>query len=96
MGTPSQVCCVSLLGNRSLAVTLPADVDHPESQDVLVSNDACLQFGGGCLSGVAIAPFQLWLPPACLSPAEDRPVHSLLALLWYALSPWFCERLAVP
>ena len=29
---------------------------------------------------------------ACLSPAEDRPVHSLLALLWYALSPLFYER----
>ena len=43
------------------------DVNRPESQEVLVSNEACLQFGKGCLSGAAIAPFRLWLPsPACL------------------------------
>ena len=63
----SQVCRVSLLGSWSLAATLPADVDCPESQEVLVSNKACLQFGRWCFSGAAIAPFQLWLPsPACL------------------------------
>ena len=39
-----------------------ADVDRPESQEVLVSKEACLQFGKQCLSGAAIAPFQLWLP----------------------------------
>ena len=44
-GSPSQVCRVSLLGIRSLAATLPADVDHPESQEDLVSNEACLQLG---------------------------------------------------
>jgi len=38
-----------------------ADVDRPESQEVLVSKEACLQFGKQCLSGAAIAPFQLWL-----------------------------------
>ena len=66
-GMPSQVCCVSLLGNWSLSATLLADVDYPESQEVLVSNDVSLQFGIGCLSGAGIAPFQLWLPsPACL------------------------------
>ena len=48
-------------------MTLLADVNHPESQEVLVSNEVCLQFGIGCLSGAAIAPFWLWLPsPACL------------------------------
>ena len=41
MGTPSQVCHVSLLGSWSLAETLPADVNHPVSQEVLVSNKAC-------------------------------------------------------
>ena len=42
------------------------DVDHPEFQEVSVSNKACLQFGRWCFSGAAIAPFQLWLPsPAC-------------------------------
>ena len=38
-------------------MTLLVVVDHPESQEVLVSNEACLQFGRGCLSGAAIAPF---------------------------------------
>ena len=42
MGTPSQVCCVSLLGSWPLAATLPVDVDHPESQEILVSNEASL------------------------------------------------------
>ena len=54
-GAASQVCPVSLLGSWSLAATLPGDVDRPESQAVLVSNEACLQFGRGCLSGAAIA-----------------------------------------
>ena len=72
-GAPSQVCCVSLLGSSSLAATLLADVDHPESQEVLVSNKSCLQFGRGCLSGAAIAPFRLWLPsPACLQQGMGR------------------------
>ena len=39
-----------------------ADVNHPESQEVLVSNETCLQFGRLCLSGAAIALFWLWLP----------------------------------
>ena len=61
------VCRVSILGSWILAATLPADVDHPESQEVLVSREVCLQFGIGCLSGDVIALFRLWLPlPACL------------------------------
>ena len=40
----------------------PVDVDRPESQEVLVSTEACLQFGRYCLSGATIALFQLWLP----------------------------------
>ena len=64
---PSQVCLVSLLGSWSLTATLLADVDHPESQEVLVSSKACLQFGRWCLSGTAIAPFWPCLPsPAFL------------------------------
>ena len=67
IGTSSQVCLVSLLGSWSLAATLPADVNHPESKEISVSNEACLHFGRWCLSGAAIAPFWLWLPsPACL------------------------------
>ena len=47
--------------------TSQADVDCPESQEVLVSNKVCLQFGMGCFSGAAFAPFWLWLPwPSCL------------------------------
>ena len=57
----------SLLRSWSLAVTILEDVDQQESQEVLVSNEVCLQFGIGCLSGAVIAPFWLWLPsPACL------------------------------
>ena len=71
---PSQVCRVSLLGSWSLAATLPADVNHPESQEVLVSKEACLQFGRWCLSGAAIAPFWLGLPsPACLWRGMGQP-----------------------
>ena len=88
-GVPSQVCRVSLLGSWSLAATLLVDVDHPESQEVLVSNEASLQFGRWCLSGAAIAPFWLSLPsPACLW-WGNGPVCSRLALLF---SPLFCER----
>ena len=43
------------------------DVNCTESQEVLVSNEACLQFSRGCLSGATIASFWLWLPsPAYL------------------------------
>ena len=66
-------CRVSLLGSWSLAVTLPVDVDHPEPQEVLISNKACLQFGRWCLSGPTITHFRLWLPsPACLWRGMDR------------------------
>ena len=85
LGVP-WACRVSILGSWSLAATLPVGIDHPESQEVMVSREACLQFGTGCLSGAAIAPFQLWLPsPACLG--GDGLVRSQLSLL----SPLFCE-----
>ena len=45
-----------------MAATLLADVDYPESQEVLVSKEVCLQFGIACLSGAVIGPFWLWLP----------------------------------
>ena len=37
--------------------------------------------------------FWLWLSPACLSASGggEGPVRSQLALLWYPLSPLFCE-----
>ena len=51
-----------------------ANVDCPESQEVLVSNKVCLKFGMGCFSGAAIAPFWLWLPlPAYLQRGMGWP-----------------------
>ena len=68
-------CAVCLFWGADLwLLTLPADVNHPESQ-VLVSNwepdrtDSSLV--EDAVSGAEIAPFQLWLPPACL-PASGR------------------------
>ena len=62
---------MSLLGSSSLVVTLPVDVNHPESQEVLASNWKPLHRLVGdavsrtefapCLSSLAVAP----LPP-CL------------------------------
>ena len=71
-----------------------ADVNSPGSQEDLVSNweparslveDASLGprlplFGSGCH------------PPASLPLVGDGPVCSQLALLWYLLSPFFCEQ----
>ena len=84
--TPSQVYRLSLLGSWSLAATPLADVDRPESQEVLVSNEVCLQFGNGCLSGARMAPFSSGCP-RLPSLAGDGLVRSRLALL----SPLFCE-----
>ena len=61
-----------------------ADVGHPESQEVLVSKEACLQFGRQCLSGAAIAPSQLW-------PPVTGGGWSAAGYL-YLFSPLFCER----
>ena len=94
----SQACRVSPLGSWSLAATLLADVNHPESQEDLVSNWEPARSLVADVSGAEIAPFLLALaaarlPPACL-PASSRGwagPHPL-ALLWYSLSPLFCER----
>ena len=92
MCMPSQVCHMSLLGSWSLTEILPADVNHPESQELLVSNGACLHFGRVCLSGAMIATFWLWLTFVCLSLVGNGPLLSLLALLLCLLSPLFCEQ----
>ena len=68
-------------------MTLLVDVNRPESQEVLDSNEACLQFGRGCLSGGGDCPLLALAALACLSPAGDGAVCSQLALL----SPLFCE-----
>ena len=90
--------CVSILGSWSLAATLPENVDRPESQEVLVSREVCLQFCIGCLSG-AECSLPALAALACLSPVggwwvgpqQDASVRSWLALL----SPLFWVCLAV-
>ena len=58
---------------------------------------ACSQFGGGCQSlGLRLErplAFHLWLPQAEGGRVGgEGPVCSQLALLWYLLNPFFCER----
>ena len=64
------------------------DVDHPESQEVLVSNEACLQFGRWCHLWGHDCPLLALAALPCLSLAGDGPVCSRLALV----SPLFCEH----
>ena len=93
---PSQVCCVSPLESRSLAVTLLADVNHPGSQEDLVNNwEPAHSLMENAISGAEIAPHLLALVvshlPLCLC-WGDGPVHSWLSLLWYLLNPLFYEQ----
>jgi len=61
-GAPSQVCHVSPLGSSSLPATLLVDVNHPGSQENLVSNwEPARSLVEDAVSGVEIAPFRLWL-----------------------------------
>ena len=76
--------------------TLLADVNHPGSQEDVVSNwepahslaedaglwgrDCPLPSGSGCHM------------PAFLPPVGGGTVHSCLALLWYSLNALFCEQ----
>ena len=56
-GVPSQVCCVSPLGSWSLAATLLADVNHPGSQEDLVSNwEPAHSVVEDAISGAKIVP----------------------------------------
>ena len=92
LGTLSQMCHVSPLESWSLAASLLADVNCPGSLEGLVSNwrPAC-SLVGNAVSGDKFAPFRLWLPPPP-PPVGDGPVCSGLTLLWYLLSPLFCEQ----
>ena len=66
-GVLSQVCCVSPLGSCSQAATLLVDVNRPGSQEDLFSTwEPVRSLVEGAVSGAKIAPFWLWLPPACL------------------------------
>ena len=49
-------------------MTLPVDVNHPGSQEDLVSNlEPARSLAEDAVSGAEIAAFRLWLLPACLS-----------------------------
>ena len=52
-----------------------ADDNCPEPQEVLVSKEACLQFGRQCLSGAVITPFG----SGCLSPEGDGQQQAISA-----------------
>ena len=71
------------------------DVDHPGSQEDLVSNwEPAHSLVKGAISGAEIAPRLLALAVTHLSLClwlGEGPVRSWLALLWYSLSPLFCE-----
>ena len=76
-----------------LAETLPADVDHPESQEVFdYKLEACLQCGRGCGPWGRVCPFPLPVPPAS---GRAGPVHCRLALPCTCSDPLFCKRPAV-
>ena len=48
-------------------MTLLVDVNRPGSQEDLLSNwESARSLVEDALSGAEIAPFRLWLPPACL------------------------------
>ena len=52
-----------------------------------------LQFGGGCHPGGQVCPFlALAATRLPLPPAGGGPLHFWLALIWYLLSPLFCEQ----
>ena len=77
-------------------MTLLADINHPGSQEDIVSNwepahsvveDASL-WGGDC----PLPSGSGWHIPASLPLAEEEPVCSRLALFWFSLNPLFCEQ----
>ena len=96
MRAPSQVCCVSPLGSWSPPVTLLTDVNRPGSQEDMVRNwEPAHSLVEDAVSGAKIAPCLLALAVARRPPClwwGDGLVRSQLALLWYSLSPLFCEQ----
>ena len=76
-------------------MTLLADVNCPGSQEDLVSNwEPAHSFAGHAVSGAKVAPSLRLLALAVthLPLAGDGLVCSQLVLLWYLLSPLFCEQ----
>ena len=81
-------------------MTLLTDVNRPGSQEDMVRNwePAHNLVEDDAVSGAQIAPFWLWLLPTCFSASGregDGPIRSWPALLWYLLSPLFCERASI-
>ena len=87
VGARFQVCHVSPLGSQSLPATLLAAVNHPGSQEDVVSNwEPAHSLVKNAVSGAKIVPRFLALDAACLPLCHqwgEGPVLSLLALLWY-------------
>ena len=74
-------------------MTLLADVNHPGSQGDLVRNwEPAHSLVEDAVSGLRL-PLSGFgcLLPASLPLAGEGPVLSQLTLLWYSLSPLFCE-----
>ena len=87
----SGVLCVS--SGELISATLLADVTHPGLQEDLVSNwEPACSLVEDAVSGAEFAPCLPALAVTCLPPAGDGPVLSQLALLWFSLSPLFCEQ----
>ena len=97
VGVPSQVCRVSPLKSLSLAVTLLADINHPGSQEDLVSNwEPACSLVEDAISGAEFAPCLKALAatrlPPCLPASSGGWAGLLPAIsLWYLLCPLFCE-----
>ena len=75
-------------------MTLLADVNHPGSQGDLVRNwEPAHSLVEDAVSGLRLPLSGSGChPPASLPLAGEGPVLSQLTLLWYSLSPLFCER----
>ena len=72
-GVLSQVCCVSPLGSWFLAATLLADVNHPGSQEDLVSNwEPACSLVEYAISGAEFVPCLRALAIASLPPCLQR------------------------
>ena len=68
------------------------DVSCPGAQEDLVNNwEPARSLVVDAVSRAKIALFRLWLSPASLPLVGNGPICSRLALLWYSLSPLFCE-----
>ena len=68
------------LGSCSLAATLLADVNHPGSQEDLVSNwEPAHSLVEDAISGAEFGPRWLWLSAACLSASGEEWADPQLA-----------------